>query len=165
MMGALVSFLSIGVAGRELTETLPVYEIVMFRNLFCLIVVSALILYLGPHLVRTERLGRHIARNTVHFGAQCGWYFGLATIPFVNVFAIEFTIPVWTAILAAIFLGERLTVTRITAVCLGFIGILIIIRPGLVEVNPGSLAVLGAAMGFAVMFVVTKDLEIGRAHV
>lgn len=158
MMGALVSFLSMGIAGRALSTDLPVVEIVMLRNLICLIVVSALIARLGPHLLRTTHFKLHLARNTIHFGAQCAWYFGLATIPFVEVFAIEFTVPVWTAILATLFLGERLSMTRMFAICLGLVGILVILRPGLVEVSAGTVAVLAAALGFAFMFVVTKNI-------
>jgi drug/metabolite transporter (DMT)-like permease len=158
MMGALISFLTMGVAGRALSAELPIFEIVMLRNLICLIVISALIARLGKHLLRPTNLKRHLARNTVHFAAQCGWYFGLATIPFVEVFAIEFTVPVWTAILAALFLEERLSVTRVMAICLGLVGIVVILRPGLVEPSPGTFAVLAAAVGFAIMFVITKNI-------
>ena len=72
----------------------------------------------------------HIARNLIHYGAQLGWFFALTLIPIGQVVAIEFTMPIWTAILAAMFLGERMTVWKVTAIVLGVIGVVVIVRPG-----------------------------------
>ena len=81
-------------------------------------------------------------RNLAHFGGQYVWFYGIAFIPLAEVFALEFTVPVWTAVLATLLLGERITRERITAIFLGALGVVVILRPGLAVVNPASLAVL-----------------------
>src|SRR5262249_25152163 len=75
------------------------------------------------------------------------WATSLTLLPLATVFALEFTMPAWTALLAAIFLHERLTPSRIGAVVLGFIGLLVVIRPGLESFRPAAVLVLPAAFG------------------
>ena len=79
-------------------------------------------------------------------------------LPLSEVFAIEFTTPAWAALIAAIFLGEKLNRGRIIAVILGLIGVFIILKPGMASINPGTFAVLAAAIGFAFVIVSTKSL-------
>jgi len=78
--------------------------------------------------------------------------------PTGQVVAIEFTMPIWTAILAASFLGERMTVAKILAIVLGLLGVAIIVRPGTSEINPGQLIALGAAVGFGISMAMLKSL-------
>lgn len=158
MLGAVVFLTTMAVAGRELAGDMSIFEIMFFRNAICLAILCAMILHYGRHLFRTQRLRLHGFRNFVHFFAQAGWYFGVVYLPLAEVFAIEFTTPIWTAILAAIFLAERLTPLRIAGTLLGFAGVLVILRPGVEIVDPAALVVLGAAFGFAVTFVVTRSM-------
>ena len=158
MLGAVVALTALAVAGRELAEVISVFEIMFFRNLICLGIIIALLSRSGWHLFVTQRLPLHGLRNTIHFAAQAGWYYGLIYLPLSEVFAIEFTAPIWTAILAALFLGERLNAIRILGTLLGFIGVLIVLRPGIEVVEPAALVVLGSAMGFGMMFVITRSL-------
>ena len=162
MLGAVVCLTTMAVAGRELAKEITIFEIMFFRNTICLTIICVLVMRYGRHLFKTRRIGLHGLRNVVHFGAQTGWYFGLVHLPLAEVFAIEFTTPVWTAILAALFLAERLTAVRVVGTLLGFVGILIILRPGVAIIDPAALVVLGAAMGFAATFVVTRSL--GRSE-
>src|SRR5262249_57770653 len=74
------------------------------------------------------------------------------------VFALEFTTPLWTLLLAAPFLGERLTASRIGAVVFGLLGVLVILRPGLATFQPGALLTLVAAFGLAITLICTKKL-------
>ena len=107
--------------------------------------------------MRTSRLPQHIARNLIHYGAQLGWFFALTLIPIGQVVAIEFTMPIWTAILAASFLGERITGWKLSAILLGTVGVVIIVRPATGEVNPGQLIALAAAVGFGVSMALVKS--------
>jgi drug/metabolite transporter (DMT)-like permease len=100
----------------------------------------------------------HIARNTIHFGAQLGWFFALTLIPIGQVVAIEFTMPIWTAILAAMFLGERMTIWKFAAIVLGIVGVVMIVRPATGEINTGQLIALAAAVGFGVSIAIVKSL-------
>jgi len=112
----------------------------------------------GLAAMRTDRIGRHIARNTLYYGAQFGWFLALTMIPLAQVVAIEFTMPIWTALLAVAFLGERLGAARVVAVLLGLVGVAVIVRPGLEHVDPGQLIALAAAVGFAISIILVKSL-------
>jgi drug/metabolite transporter (DMT)-like permease len=112
----------------------------------------------GFAIVKTARVHMHISRNLIHYGAQIGWFFALTLIPIGQVVAIEFTMPIWTAILAATFLGEHMTVWKITAIVLGIIGVIVIVRPATGEVNPGQLIALAAAVGFGISIAMVKSL-------
>ncbi len=156
--GTLVSFLLMALSGRELSAELSLFQMVLLRNAICLAIVAVLLTRLGWGLARTVHPARHVARNTVHFAAQYGWLLGIASIPIAEVFAIEFTTPIWTALMASVFLGERLTPVRIVAVALGFAGVLVILRPGLQIIHPAAFAVLGAALGYACTYTITKSM-------
>jgi drug/metabolite transporter (DMT)-like permease len=108
--------------------------------------------------IRTRVLGLQIVRNLAHFGGQFGWFYGLAFIPLAEVFAIEFTGPIWTAFWAALLLGERLTRPRLITILLGMVGLVIILRPGLQGVHPAAFAVLASAVGFALAHTLTRRL-------
>ena len=108
--------------------------------------------------MKTSRPLQHIARNLIHYAAQLGWFFALTLIPLGQVVAIEFTMPIWTAILAASFLGERITVWKVAAIVLGMIGVIVIVRPATGAVNPGQLIALVAAVGFGISITMMKSL-------
>ena len=158
MLGAVVSLIAIAVAGRELTRELSIFEIVCFRNALCLVFLAPILLLARGNLCRTRRLGGHGVRSTVHFAAQAAWFYGLTQLPLGEVIALEFTSPVWTAVLAALLLRERLNRRRVGGILLGFAGVLVILRPGAAIVDPAAFAVLAAAAGFALMFVLTRTL-------
>lgn len=145
-------------SGRELSAEISLFQIIFFRNLICMVLLVGLLTRLGWDRVRTSRPARHVARNTIHFAAVYLWFFAVASIPIAEVFAIEFTAPIWTALLASIFLGERLNRWRVIGIALGFAGVLIILRPGIAIIHPASFAALGAALGYATTYVITKDL-------
>jgi drug/metabolite transporter (DMT)-like permease len=160
MIGAIASFSLMAVAGREIAAELNTFELMMYRSFVGLIVVSALLAMKGGFgQVRTRRVGLHTARNLSHFTGQNLWFYGVATIPFGQLVALEFTSPLWVALLAPLFLGERLTKWRILAACLGFVGILIVARPGQIDLGAGHLAGLLAAVGFAGSILTTKKLS------
>ena len=156
--GTLTSMLLMGISGRELSAELLPHHSAFYRNAMCLLLIAPIAFRLGWRTLRTRHFGRHLARNTVHFMAQWCWLFGLGALPLAEVFAIEFSAPIWTALLAAVLLSERLTHPRILAIALGFIGILIILRPGIAIIDPASIVVLVAAFGYAFAYVFTKKL-------
>ena len=159
MVGWLTAMLVMAVAGREATRTLHVFQVMEMRSVLGFVLLWPLLHASGGlAAMRTDRLGRHIARNTVHYAAQFGWFFALTMIPIAQVVAIEFTMPIWTALLAVAFLGERLGAARIVAVALGLVGVAVIVRPGLEHVDPGQLIALAAAVGFAISIILVKSL-------
>ena len=159
MLGALLSFLAMALGGRELSSGLSTFQILFFRSLVGLVVIALLVaLRTGLQPLRSGRVGAHVSRNVFHFGGQFGWFFAISAIPLAEVFAIEFTIPIWTALLAAFFLGERLSRARLLALLLGIGGVLVILRPGASMVQPAALAALLGAIAYAAAHVQTKRL-------
>ena len=160
MVGALLSFSAMAVSIRALSGKLQIVEILAIRNGGGL----ALLLALGVarpalmHALATRRLRLHVIRNTIHFGGQYLWAMSLTLLPLATVFALEFTMPAYTALLAVMFLHERMTPSRLGVVIFGFIGVLVILRPGLDTFRPAALLVLVAAFGFAVALTQAKAL-------
>jgi drug/metabolite transporter (DMT)-like permease len=159
MSGALLSLVAMALAARHLSATLSVFQILFLRSLLGLLIVSALLWRNGWHQVRAPDLRAHLIRNVSHFAGQYAWIYGIAVIPMAQVFAIEFTVPVWTAMLAALILGERMTAARWTSVALGLAGVFIIVRPDTGSIAPASLAVLLGSMAFALCYVMTKKMS------
>jgi drug/metabolite transporter (DMT)-like permease len=159
MTGWLTAMLVMAIAGREATRTLHVFQIMEMRSVLGFLLLWPLLRASGGLAgMRTRRLPQHVARNTVHYAAQFGWFLALTMIPIAQVVAIEFTSPIWTALLAVAFLGERLGPARIAAVVLGLVGVCVIVRPGIDHVDPGQLIALGAAIGFSVSIILVKSL-------
>ena len=158
MLGALVSFATMAVAGRELSAEYTTFQILFFRSVIGVLIIGALVSRSGFAQLKTQRLKSHLVRNLAHFGGQYGWFYGLAFISLAEVIAIEFTTPVWTALFAFFLLGERLTKARITALVLGILGLLLILRPGAGVLESAALAVLAGAVGYALTYIQTKSL-------
>ena len=159
MLGAVAALSTMAVSGRELSAELNTFQILFFRSVVGLAVISALLQRAGWSQIRTKVFGTHVWRNVSHYAGQFGWFYALGVIPLAEVFAIEFTTPIWTAMLASIVLRERMNRLRLAAVATGFAGVLVILRPGLSVVSVGALAVLGAAVAYAVSYVMTKKLS------
>ena len=158
MAGTLVSFSALAISVREMSAGLTVFEILALRA-FGGIVILAVYAALAREPIGPPRpLRIHLLRNVFHFGGQACWAYGLTVLPLATVFALEFTTPAWTLLLAVTFLRERLTTARIGAVVLGFIGVLIILRPGVGTFQPAGLVVLLAAAMFGVQITTTKFL-------
>jgi drug/metabolite transporter (DMT)-like permease len=159
MAGWLSMMLIMAIAGRETTRELNVFQIMEVRSLVGFLLLSPIIYRAGGlNVLRTSRLPQHVARNLIHYVAQLGWFFALTLIPIGQVVAIEFTMPIWTALLAASFLSERMTPWKIAAIVLGLVGVIVIVWPATGEINPGQLIALGAAMGFGVSMALVKSL-------
>jgi len=160
MTGTLLSFSVMAVSIRLLAGTLSVFEILTVRSFGALLILFSL-LALNPGLrpaARTKRIPMHFFRSAIHFAGQYSWATALTLLPFATVFALEFTLPVWVLILAVVVLGEKLTSGRIVVIVLGFIGCLVILRPGLIAFQPASILVLLCSFFYAVFNVATKQM-------
>ena len=160
MTGAIVSFTLMAVAGREVAVDLDTFELMMYRSLIGAVIVTAIGAATGrlPQ-VRTGRLRLHVVRNIFHFTGQNLWFYGVAVIPLAQLFAFEFTTPLWVALLAPLVLGETMTRMRALAILVGFLGLLIVARPGLSPLGIGHLAAALAAIAFAGNLLATKQLS------
>ena len=159
MTGAIASFSSMAVAGRELGDRYDTFEIMLYRSIVGVLIVAMVLSVTGKwHQVSRRSLGTHAIRNVAHFTGQNLWFFAVTMIPLAQVFALEFTTPLWVIILSPLLLGEKLTPVRILAVVFGFAGVLIVARPGAVEIGPGVMAAASCAIFFALTAIVTKRL-------
>jgi drug/metabolite transporter (DMT)-like permease len=161
MIGALLSFSVMAVSIRELSRGgLSIFEILAIRSGVALIVLLVLLAVRKDFRVHAKprRIGLNLFRNVVHYASQFSWALSLTMLPLAMVFALEFTMPAWTALLAVWFLHERLTPSRLGVVVLGLIGVLVILRPGIADFNPAAILVLLAAFGYAITMITTKQL-------
>jgi drug/metabolite transporter (DMT)-like permease len=160
MSAAILSFATTAVSVRNLSANLSVFEILSIRSLFGVLLLLMLRLFRSD--LRGEMLPRrlwlHFVRNALHYGGQYGWALAITLLPFATVFALETTMPAWTTLLAAFLLGEKLTPSRISAIALGIVGVLIIVRPGLTAFHPALILVIAATFGFAASNIATKKL-------
>ncbi|ABD55262.1 DMT family transporter [Jannaschia sp. CCS1] len=159
MIGAIFAFSAMAVAGREATVDLDTFELMTYRSVVGLVLVL-LVGGLTGHLpeIRTNRMPTHILRNIFHFTGQNLWFFAVGVIPLAQLFALEFTSPLWVMGLAALFLGERLTRVKVAAAIIGFVGVLIVVQPGSAPFSTGMGAALLAAICFAATAIFTKRL-------
>ncbi len=159
MTGAIASFSAMAVAGREVSIELDTFELMAYRSLIGVGIVLAAAGAAGTlHQARTHRIGLHLIRNVFHFTGQNLWFFAIATIPLAQVFALEFSSPIWVALGAPLILNERLSARGLVAVLIGFAGILIVSRPGTAAIGPGQIAAALAAIGFAGSALFTRRL-------
>lgn len=159
MSGWLALMTLIAVAGREASRELDVFQIMLMRSVIGMAMLYPLLrLAGGMKAVRTQRFGTHLGRNLVHYAAQYGWFVAITLIPLTQVIAIEFTMPLWVALLAALFLGERLTRLRLLAVAVGLAGVMIIVRPTTSSIEWGQMIALASALGFAVALTLVKSM-------
>ena len=159
MAGWLTLMVVIAVAGREATRELSVFQIMLMRSVLGMALLWPLVHAAGGlSAMRTQRLPQHAARNVVHYAAQYGWFVALTLIPLAQLVSIEFTMPIWSAVLAVIFLGERMNGRKWLAVVLGLVGVAVIVRPTAGSVDAGQLIALACAFGFAISVVLVKSL-------
>jgi drug/metabolite transporter (DMT)-like permease len=161
MGGAMLSFSLMAVTVRELLRTMGSFEIVFLRSFVSFVLLLLVLPRFGLAALRTRHFGLHVVRNFFHFGGQYAWVYAIAALPLATVFAIEFTMPVWTAVLATMILGERLNRGRIVMLVLGITGILVILKPGFGFIHPAALVMLVGAFAYASTMIATKRL-VGR---
>ncbi|GHG08117.1 DMT family transporter [Thalassotalea marina] len=160
MMGTLASFALMAVGARELSGDIATQQTLFIRSvigLFCVLLIS----FLSQKRIKfqTKRLKLHTMRNIFHFLGQYGWFIGLGLLPLAEVFALEFTVPIWTLIIASLFLGEKITQSKLVSIALGFLGVFVILKPGIAMVNSASLFVLASAVCYAISHTATKSLS------
>ncbi|MCU0827511.1 MAG: DMT family transporter [Tabrizicola sp.] len=166
MTGSIASFTAMAIATREIKGVHDTFEILAYRSVigWCLVVgIAAVIGQLGR--IRADRLPSHLVRNVFHFTGQSLWFWAVTMIPLAQVFALEFTSPIWVILLSPLFLGETLTRRKLLSAALGFAGILIVARPDFGNLDLGVLAAAGSAVFFAATALMTKRLTRGEAIV
>ena len=144
---------------RSLGADLHPFEINFFRNVFCLLILAPVVLRRGLRHLRTPRFGLHALRGVINSCTQLAFFLALIMIPLAQISALSFTAPLFTTVTAVIVLGEVIRARRITALCVGFAGTWVILRPGVVAVELGSILVLLGSLGWGASMVMVKILS------
>ncbi len=159
MIGAMLSFSLMAIAGRALSGQLDTFEIMFYRSMLGIVIVVAIGWKVGTlNQINASKARLHVIRNVCHFIGQNLWLFAVALIPLSQLFAFEFSTPLWVALLAPFVLQEKWTVTRVMVVVIGFVGVLIVARPDLAEINSATGAAALCAVAFAGTVLATKIL-------
>lgn len=127
--GTMAGFAGMAIAARGLHTAMSTFEILFFRSLIGVLVVLPFLARAGFRDIRTRRFPVHAFRAVVQFGAQICWIYGIVHLTLSDLTAIEFSIPLFTALLAVAVLGERMWRHKWVATILGFAGVLVILRP------------------------------------
>ena len=159
MIGAITAFSSMAVAGRQMSGHLDTFEIMFYRSLVGILIMVTVVLVTGKRgEIKTDRLPLHFIRNISHFTGQNLWFFAVGLIPLAQVFAMEFTAPIWVIILSPLILKEKLRPIGVVSGILGFIGILVVTRPSPETLEWPLIAAGLAAIGFAFSAIFTRKL-------
>lgn len=160
MIGAIVSFTAMAIAGRAALRGADVLVIAVWRTFFGFAILLAIVKLQAIPVgsLASRRPDLQVVRNLIHFTAQFFWLCALTRMTLAELTTLEFTAPLWVALLAPLLLGERLSALRIGAAVLGFIGVLVVVRPGVIAFGAGTPFALGAALGYALSMITTKRL-------
>ena len=159
MSGTIASFSAMAIAGREVSFDLDTFEIMMYRSAIGVTIVCILAAMTGTwRQISRRHMATHLIRNTAHFAGQNLWFYAVTAIPLAQVFALEFTSPLWVVVLSPLILGEKLTRVRALAAVMGFIGILIVARPDPATLSSGVITAASSAIFFALTIMFTKRL-------
>ncbi|MFC0199581.1 DMT family transporter [Paracoccus rhizosphaerae] len=155
---SMMSFIGMSVGSREMAETMSIRQVLFFRALVGFVVILLVARSLFPEIRQMQKVPLHVARNVVHFTAQYFWTIGVVLLPLASVFALEFTMPIWVTLFAWLILRERISRPRLLATAGGFLGVLVIVRPGIGMVDPAAGLVLLAAAGYGLSLIMVKNL-------
>ena len=158
MLGSTLSFAVMALTIRFATHTIPTTEIAFFRNLFGLIALLPLILRWGDPLPRTRHLGRYLARTTIGLGAMLCGFWAVGHLPLAQAISLSYATPLFVTIGAAMWLGERVRIRRWMAVAAGFLGVIVILRPG-TGFTPGMIVALLGALFAGIVAIQIKQLS------
>ncbi len=148
-------FTGMPISVRYLSTTMTSFEIVFFRSLLGMMIMAPFLAMRGWTGLRTGAPWLHVQRSTINFIGMVMWFYALGIMPLADATAIHFTMPLFIVLLATIFLGEKIGPRRLLAIVTGFLGVLVILRPGSVEFGLPAAGVLASAAlyGASVIYV------------
>ena len=159
MLASTVLFALMAVAIRLASQTLHTFEVAFFRNFFGLVATLPLLYRHGPGLLKTQHLPRYLVRCLIGvIGMMCGFW-AIGHLPLAQAVSLSYSSPIFVVIAAALFLGERVHARRWTAVAIGFVGVLVITRPGSAEFSPGMLIAVFSALMTGLVSIQIKQLS------
>ena len=154
-----VGFAIMHTAIRYLSFDLSPFQIAFFRNLFGFVIIVPIMLKSGMSIFRTNKIGWHASRSVLNICAMFLYFNALAVAEVAHVTALAFSSPVFASILAVLVLGERFRLRRWVAIAMGFVGVLVVIRPGVIPLEAGPIMVVLSAFFWALVLTMTKIMS------
>ena len=150
---------AIRVVAKDSINPLPAVEVAFFRNLFGLFALLPLFIRVGRGALRTSRLGMHMMRASIQTVGMLCFFTALTLIPIAEITALSFSAPLFATVLAIVILRERVRARRVSALVIGFLGVIVVVRPGLEVLSLGAVLVLVSSFGWAIAMTVIKSLS------
>jgi drug/metabolite transporter (DMT)-like permease len=144
---------------RYLTPKFSILEMIFLRSVISLCLILPWALKSGAAALKTRRAGLHVFRNVIHYLGNLGWFLGVVLVPLADVAALQFTIPLFLVVMAALILRENIGAHRWWATAIGFAGMLVIVRPGYIPIGIGTAALVFSALFYASSQTATKILS------
>ena len=158
MLGFVLNITIMAISIRELSFKYSSFEIQNFRNIFSIFIILIIYVLKSNTQIKTYQIKTNFIRNIFHFIGQSAWTWGLTVLPLAVVFSIEFTMPIWAAILSLIIFKEKITLNKILFLILGLLGTWIILSPDAKYLGLYNIIVLCSAITYAVAHNFTKKL-------
>lgn len=159
MLASTLSFGAMAILIRVASKTLATVEVAFFRNFFGLLVLLPLLWQKAPGIFRTRQMPRYLLRSAIGIGAMLCGFWAIGNLPMAEAIALSYSTPLFVTIFATIWLGEIVRRRRWTAVLLGFIGVLVVVRPGTAGFSAGSLVAVTGAVLSSVVAIQIKQLS------
>jgi drug/metabolite transporter (DMT)-like permease len=159
MLGSTVFFAFMVIAIRLASDTLHTFEIAFFRNFFGLLAALPLLLRHGPGLLKTDQLPRYVFRCVIGVVSMFCGFWAIGHLPLAQAVSLSYSTPLFVTIAAVLWLGEQVRMRRWAAVIIGFIGVLVIVRPGTEGFSAGTLVALSAAVLSGIVAIQIKQLS------
>ena len=158
MLVAMAFFSTMGVFIKLAAADVHIFEVVFFRNFLAVLFMVPWLIHQGPGVMKTKRIGLYTTRSLFNIVGMAAGFMSMTLIPLAEATALSFTAPLFATIGAAFFLGEVVRIRRITALGIGFIGMLIVLRPGVETISLGAVLSVVNALTIAATIIIVKKL-------
>ncbi len=160
MVGAALFFSGLSALIRQLGQEMHPFEVAFFRNLFGFLFMVPWVMRIGFGVLHTKRLGMYTWRSLLSLASMLAWFSALPLMPFEQAVALSFTAPLFATMGAALILGETVRARRWSATVVGFLGVLVIVRPGFGDgLGIGATLTILSSMISAGLTLIVKDLS------
>lgn len=158
MLGSTLAFGLMAIAIRYATRYVPTQEVAFFRNAFGLLALLPMLIRPGSAPLTTQQLPRYFLRSAIGLASMLCAFWAIGHLPISQAISLSYSTPLFVTIAAVLWLGETVRLRRWAAVIIGFIGVLIIVRPGSTSFTPGTLVAVGAAVLSSLVAIQIKQL-------
>ncbi|QDH70469.1 DMT family transporter [Marilutibacter alkalisoli] len=159
MLGSTIFFAFMVIAIKLASETLHTFEVAFFRNFFGMVATLPLLMHHGIGILKTDQLPRYVFRCVVGVVSMFCGFWAIGHLPLAQAVSLSYSTPLFVTVLAVFWLGEQVRMRRWAAVVVGFIGVLVIVRPGTEGFSAGTLVAVTAAVLSSIVAIQIKQLS------